>query len=58
MGRDRKEYKRIQIKLTKWINDDLEQYIMKYNETNKDKINKTIIIEQAICEFLDKYKNF
>ena len=57
MGRDAKEWVGIHLKFDKRINLEMVDFLEQYNLKNKTKISKTKLIEVAVQEFLDKYKD-
>ena len=47
----------IHLKFDKRINLEMVDFLEQYNLKNKTKISKTKLIEVAVQEFLDKYKD-
>ena len=57
MGRDAKEWVGIHLKFDKNTHEDLIILKDRYNTVNKSKISKTKLIEVAVSEFINRYKN-
>lgn len=56
MGRNAKEYIRINLKCEKWIAEDLKEYVEIFNKKYNSKNTLTKFIEVAILEYLENHK--
>ena len=56
MGRHDKPHQRIEIRCDGGIADRMEKYLEKFNSLYEPKLTKTKLIENAIEEYLTKYK--